>query len=56
VRDYAGARLVTPGDVEELKSALLELPEQRHTRFDDPHSWANTVAAHERLAAELATR
>lgn len=51
VRDYAGVTLVPQGDVAALAQALLAVRERRAERFDDPHSWDETCAAIERLAA-----
>ncbi|OLR92721.1 hypothetical protein BJP25_20400 [Actinokineospora bangkokensis] len=55
VSDYAGARLLPPDDVDALRAALLELPEHRARRFEDPHSWAATTGAVERITAALST-
>lgn len=54
VRDYRGTVLVPPADVTALREALLELRGRRDERFSDPHSWAVTSAALERVAAALA--
>ncbi len=51
VRDYAGVTLVPQDDVAALTQALLAVRERRAERFDDPHSWDQTCAAIERLAA-----
>lgn len=51
VRDYAGVTLVPQDDVGALTQALLSVRERRAERFDDPHSWEQTCAAIERLAA-----
>jgi glycosyltransferase involved in cell wall biosynthesis len=56
VRDYPGARLVAPQDIDGLRDALLELPAVRLDRFQDPHSWLDTVNALEALALELSPR
>jgi glycosyltransferase involved in cell wall biosynthesis len=54
VRDYAGATLVEPDDVDALRRALLDLRERRAERFADPHSWARTVHEIDALCKELA--
>jgi glycosyltransferase involved in cell wall biosynthesis len=51
VADYAGAELVAADDVDALRAALLRLDPRRAERFANPHSWAATGAALERLAA-----
>jgi glycosyltransferase involved in cell wall biosynthesis len=53
VEDYAGATLVAPDDVDALRAALLDLAPRRAERFADPHSWAATGAALDRLAAAI---
>ena len=55
VADYKGAVLVPPDDVDGLRAAVLELPERREQRFDDPHSWAATAEALDRIT-EAVTR
>lgn len=54
VQDYQGAVLVAPGNVDALRKALLELPLRRAQRFPNPHSWAATGAALQRLMAAVA--
>ena len=54
VADYKGAVLVEPGDVDELRNAVLDLPDRREQRFDDPHSWAATAAALDRIIDAVA--
>ncbi len=54
VQDYKGAVLVAPGNVDALRKALLELPLRRAQRFPNPHSWAATGAALQRLMAAVA--
>jgi glycosyltransferase involved in cell wall biosynthesis len=50
VRDYGGAVLVPPGDVDGLREALLSIVgERRALRFSDPHSWSPLVHAIEGL-------
>ncbi|MET3806427.1 glycosyltransferase involved in cell wall biosynthesis [Nakamurella sp. UYEF19] len=55
VKDYRGAVLVTPSDTGALQSALLDLVGRAEERFEDPHSWAATGAALERVAAALSS-
>jgi glycosyltransferase involved in cell wall biosynthesis len=45
VRDYPGAVLVPPGDVDQLREALLSIRDRRGQRFEDPHSWAPLIDA-----------
>lgn len=54
VRDYEGAVLVPGDDVDALRSALLAQPVRRTERFPNPHSWAATGAALDRLVTALA--
>lgn len=54
VQDYQGAVLIPPGNVDALRNALLELPRRRAQRFPNPHSWAVTEAALQRLMATVA--
>ncbi|WNV85109.1 glycosyltransferase [Umezawaea sp. Da 62-37] len=54
VADYEGAVLVTPDDVVALRERILDLPAHRARRFDDPHSWAATSSAIDRIAGALA--
>lgn len=49
VRDYNGAILVPPNDVDALRRALLGIPARRDQRFDDPHSWVDVQRAIENL-------
>ncbi|MET1071677.1 MAG: glycosyltransferase [Umezawaea sp.] len=56
VADYEGAVLVPGGDVAALGAALLALPGQRARRFPDPHSWAATTAALDRITDEVTAR
>ncbi|WP_110078368.1 glycosyltransferase [Actinokineospora spheciospongiae] len=53
VADYPGAVLLPPDDVTALRAALLDLPDRRAERFADPHSWAATTAAVDRLTTAL---
>lgn len=45
VRDYAGAVVLPPGDVDGLRTALLGIVGRSGQRFEDPHSWSPVVAA-----------
>lgn len=45
VRDYPGAILVAPNDVDALRTALLSIPDRRQQRFADPHSWTPLATA-----------
>jgi glycosyltransferase involved in cell wall biosynthesis len=49
VRDYDGAILVAPGDIEGLRAALRSVHERHTERFTDPHSWAPLREAIETL-------
>jgi glycosyltransferase involved in cell wall biosynthesis len=42
-REYEGVRFVRPGDVEDLRKALLELPALASRIYPDPHSWDRSV-------------
>lgn len=52
VRDYPGAILVEPGDVDGLRMALLSIVDRRAERFEDPHSWSPVVTAVESMIGE----
>jgi len=54
-RDYPGAVLVPPCDPAALRHALLELPQRRGQRYDDPHSWHQTAESFRSLIGSLAT-
>jgi glycosyltransferase involved in cell wall biosynthesis len=57
VAEYEGAILVPPGDPTRLRDAIRQLPAMRGKRFQDPHSWASTVDAYDRLIERIrATR
>lgn len=56
VREYAGAVLVPPSDVDALRAALLALPARRGQRFTDPHSWAAVGAALDRITTTVHAR
>jgi glycosyltransferase involved in cell wall biosynthesis len=45
VRDYGGAILVPPGDVDGLRNALLSIGNRHDQRFADPHSWTPLTTA-----------
>lgn len=49
VRDYPGAILVAPGDVDGLRRALLSIVGRRSERFADPHTWSPLVRAVESM-------
>jgi glycosyltransferase involved in cell wall biosynthesis len=51
VRDYHGAVLVPPGDVEALRAALLSICDRRGERFEDPHTWTPLIDAIDALIA-----
>jgi glycosyltransferase involved in cell wall biosynthesis len=53
VQDYPGALLVPPGDPVALRSALLQLLERRGCRYQDPHSWRQTVDSYRVLIEHL---
>lgn len=53
VRDYRGALLVPPRDRIALRNALLQLPERRGRRYQDPHSWQHTVDSYRVLIDQL---
>jgi glycosyltransferase involved in cell wall biosynthesis len=46
--EYEGVRFVQPGDVEDLRQAILELPALATRTYKDPHNWVKSV---ERLEA-----
>lgn len=49
VADYEGAMLVPPSSPKDILAALRKLPSMHGKRFEDPHSWSNTVARYEDL-------
>jgi glycosyltransferase involved in cell wall biosynthesis len=49
VRDYPGAILIAPGDVDGLRRALLSIVDRRAERFADPHTWSLVVHAVESM-------
>jgi glycosyltransferase involved in cell wall biosynthesis len=49
VKDYPGAILIEPGDVDGLRRALLSIVDRRSERFADPHSWSPLVHAVESM-------
>lgn len=53
VAGYEGAVLLPANSVDALRAALLELPERRARRFADPHSWAATAAALDRITSAV---
>jgi glycosyltransferase involved in cell wall biosynthesis len=56
VRDYPGAILVAPNDIDGLRTALLSLPGRRSQRFADPHCWSSLTSAITALADAGARR
>ncbi|ANW65687.1 glycosyltransferase [Mycobacterium sp. djl-10] len=50
---YRGCVFFPPGDVPALQASLQALAGMRHTRFDDPVSWEESVHSFERLFDEL---
>lgn len=40
VRDYSGAVLVAPNDIDGLRHALLDVAARRTQRFANPHTWS----------------
>ncbi len=50
VRDYPGAILLPPNDIDALRAALLCVDPRHDERFEDPHSWAPVIHAIESLA------
>ena len=53
VQDYPGALRVPPGDQKALRDALLQLPELRGARYEDPHSWKHTAQSYFALIHEV---
>jgi glycosyltransferase involved in cell wall biosynthesis len=53
--EYEGARFVHPGDIADLRQALLELPAMAGRRYSDPHSWDRSVERLEELLAAIRT-
>jgi glycosyltransferase involved in cell wall biosynthesis len=51
--DYGGTRFVEPGDVADLRQALLELPAMAGRSYSDPHSWVRSVERIEELLAAI---
>jgi glycosyltransferase involved in cell wall biosynthesis len=49
VSDYEGAVLVPPGNVDQLREALLSIGDRRGQRFSDPHSWTPLLDAIDEL-------
>lgn len=54
--DYEGARFTAPGDITDLRAALLELPARAVRRHADPHSWSRSVSRYEALFGEIHAR
>lgn len=55
VADYQGAILVPPSDAAGLRDAIRLLPAMRGQRFSDPHTWARSVDAYDRLIERIRT-
>jgi glycosyltransferase involved in cell wall biosynthesis len=53
VRDYPGALQVPPRDPAAVRDALLQLRERRGCRYEDPHSWNQTVHSYHCLIDEV---
>jgi glycosyltransferase involved in cell wall biosynthesis len=53
VRDYPGALQVPPRDPAAVRDALLQLPGRRGCRYEDPHSWNQTVQSYHSLIDEV---
>jgi hypothetical protein len=51
--EYKGVRFVRPGDVADLRQALLELPTMGGRTYSDPHSWDRSVEGLEGLLAVI---
>jgi glycosyltransferase involved in cell wall biosynthesis len=51
--DYEGIRFVQPGDIADLRQALLELPAMTGQTYADPHSWDRSVERLEELLAAI---
>lgn len=52
-REYQGVRFVRPGDVEDLRQAILDLPALATRSYPDPHSWARSVERLEQLIGAM---
>ena len=53
VQDYPGALLVPPRDPIALRESLLQLLKRPGQRYEDPHSWQQTVDAYKALIDQL---
>jgi glycosyltransferase involved in cell wall biosynthesis len=53
VQNYEGATLVPPHDPEAIQAALLKLPELRGIRYENPHTWKQTLDGYRALIDEL---
>jgi len=51
--EYEGVRFVRPGDVADLRQALLDLPAMAGRRYADPHSWDRSVKRLDGLVAAI---
>lgn len=52
-RDYDGCVFFAPDDVDALRARLQTLATMAGSRFDDPSSWAESVAHYRRLYAQM---
>ncbi len=53
VKDYEGAVLVPPRDPAALRDALLNLPAVRGQRYQNPHSWLQTLDGYRALISDV---
>lgn len=44
-QSYAGVRFLRPADIDDLRSALLDLPSLTGSSYADPHSWEKSAEA-----------
>jgi glycosyltransferase involved in cell wall biosynthesis len=51
--EYEGVRFVRPGDVADLRQALLDLPGMAGRTYADPHSWGRSVERLDGLVAAI---
>jgi glycosyltransferase involved in cell wall biosynthesis len=51
--EYEGVRFVRPGDVEDLRQAILELPALATRTYKDPHNWEKSVERLESLVQAI---
>ena len=53
--EYEGVRFVRPGDVEDLRQAILELPAMATRTYKDPHNWERSVERLETLVRAISS-